>query len=210
MLQLATSDQWRQLISKYTEHQNLIDETWDEIVEQYSNKNRYYHNLIHIESLLNQANQYKDKINDIEVVQFAIWYHDIIYKVTSKNNEIKSAQLMRSRLEKTRLELHRIEQCEEMIVCTKLHQLSNEHSDTSYLLDFDLSILGQSEEGYQAYSQAIRSEFKIYPTIMYNRGRKKALQNFLMRKRIYHTEEYFELYEAIARHNLEREIKNLG
>ena len=209
MLQLATSDQWKELIAKYTTDQGLIDLTWEEIIRNYSNKSRYYHNLSHIDSLLKQANQFKDIIQDFDALLFAIWYHDIIYKATSKENELKSAQLMVDRLKHTQFELSRIEKCKQMILSTKTHLVPNNEIDIQYLLDFDLSILGESEETYQDYCQAIRREFKIYPTFMYNQGRRKALQKFLARERIYYTEVYFNQYETRARQNIEKEIRTL-
>ncbi|WP_245795793.1 hypothetical protein [Epilithonimonas mollis] len=47
-----------------------------------------------------ELGEVKDKISDYDSILFSIFYHDIIYKATSKDNEEKSAELTKIRLEK--------------------------------------------------------------------------------------------------------------
>lgn len=42
------------LLSNYTEHDRLNTELWNEVEKSYSNKEKHYHNLNHIENLLLQ------------------------------------------------------------------------------------------------------------------------------------------------------------
>ena len=83
--------QWFSLASKYTKDDFLINSLWLEISKHYSEKNRYYHTLSHVQNMLLQAKSFEDKIVDFDALLFAIWYHDIIYKSTKKDNEEKSA-----------------------------------------------------------------------------------------------------------------------
>ena len=46
-----------------------------------------------------------EEIKDIDSILFSVFYHDIIYKSTSKDNEEKSAEIAKSRLEKINLDL---------------------------------------------------------------------------------------------------------
>ena len=62
-----------------------------EIVKAYSGKSRYYHNLDHIAALLRMS-------ASNEVINLAIFYHDIVYKVPALDNEHKSAFLAAERL----------------------------------------------------------------------------------------------------------------
>jgi predicted metal-dependent HD superfamily phosphohydrolase len=78
------------------------------------------------------------------------------------------------------------------------------------MLDFDLSILGQDWEIYEAYIQNIRKEYKLYPDFLYNPSRRKILENFLKRKSLFFTEKYQDILEDKARVNLIREIKLLS
>ena len=78
--------------------------------------------------------------------------------------------------------------------------------DINWLLDFDLQILAAPWEDYEVYYKQIRQEYKIYPNMLYNPGRKKALHHFLERDFIFQTDVFRAAYEAKARENIKKEI----
>ncbi|MBO6879510.1 MAG: hypothetical protein JJ870_02965 [Winogradskyella sp.] len=160
--------------------------------------------------MLSQAEDFKSHIEDYDVLVFAIWYHDIIYKSTKKDNELKSALFAKKALKSLNFNEKRIENIENLIISTKKHQIDlDENDDNAYLLDFDLSILGSDWKTYQNYTQQIRREYKIYPEFMYKPGRKKVLQHFLERETLYFTEVYQDKFETQARENIIKELKLL-
>ncbi len=202
--------QWFYLSSKYTEDQTSMILLWDDILKHYSDKNRHYHNLSHIQSMLLQAEEFKSHIEDYEALVFAIWYHDIIYKSTKKDNEEKSALFAQKALKTLNFEEKRLKSIQNLIISTKKHKIIlNRNEDNAYLLDFDLSILGREWNIYENYTKQIRREYKIYPNFIYKSGRKKVLQHFLERKTLYFTEAYKMKYENQARENLKKEIERL-
>lgn len=203
--------EWLKLGRKYSKNVQLLNSLWEIFKKNYTQKSRHYHNLKHVSSMLIQVEENKDKIEDIDVVLFAIWFHDIVYKSTKKDNEEKSADLAQSSLQKLSLEKERIDKVYELILSTKTHKIKlKEDNDNAFLLDFDLSILGQEWRIYQKYIENIRREYKVYPSFLYNPGRKKVLLSFLTRDSLYFTEKYRVLYEEQARKNLEKEIKLLA
>lgn len=207
---IELKSEWFGLTSKYTEDETLITFLWEEILKQYSRKKRHYHNLSHIQNMLSQAEDFKNNIKDFDALLFAIWYHDIIYKSTKKNNEEESAFFAQKRLKSLNFEEKRLENIQKLIISTKKHQiLLEENEDNDYLLDFDLSILGSDWETYQNYIRQIRKEYKIYPDFMYKPGRKKVLQHFLERETLYFTGHYKNRLESQARENISKEIKLL-
>ena len=132
--------EWNTLASIYTEDEQLISNYYEEIVTHYTSKNRYYHNLIHIYSMLVQAEDIKTAITDYDAFRFSIWYHDIIYKSTKKNNELKSAEFAQKRLKSFDLEEKRIKNVEILIKSTQKHDIVlDENNDNAFLLDIDLS-----------------------------------------------------------------------
>ncbi|MTE26990.1 hypothetical protein F1003_08645 [Winogradskyella sp. ZXX205] len=160
--------------------------------------------------MLSQAEDFKSHIEDYDVLVFAIWYHDIIYKSTKKDNEVKSALFAKKALKSLNFNEKRIENIENLIISTKKHQIIlDENDDNAYLLDFDSSILGSDWKTYQNYTQQIRKEYKIYPEFMYKPGRKKVLQHFLERETLYFTEVYQDKFETQARENIIKELKLL-
>ncbi|MEM6719804.1 MAG: hypothetical protein AAF611_10835 [Bacteroidota bacterium] len=198
---------WEDLKSKYTDDKKFIDYHWEEIKAQYSQQNRYYHNLQHISYMLHLASTDAEHVVDYDVLQFAIWYHDIIYNATKSNNEAKSAKFAQKQLKTLKIDQKKIENCAELIISTKKHEVLNtKNEDNAYLLDWDLAILGTPWESYFSYTQKIRKEYSMFPNFMYKKGRKKVLQHFLARPRIYYTEKYNDLWEAVARENIQKEL----
>lgn len=201
--------EWYNLTENYC-NSTLAESLWTEIESQYTTKNRYYHNLSHIFNMLKQLDKTQTKIKDLDSLRFAIWYHDIIYKSTKKDNEEKSALFALKRLKRINFKPERAQSVENLILSTKKHNiLLTQNNDNAVLLDLDLSILGTDWNTYKKYISNIRKEYKIYPDFMYNPGRKKVLVHFLERESLYFTEHYKEQHEAQARENLCREIKLL-
>lgn len=202
------TDTFFQLVKKYSNDHELANNLWLEIFTKYSEPKRQYHTTEHLEALLNDLKEIKDKIVDWETTLFAVFYHDIIFKASSSNNEGDSAKLAMQRLSEIGYPADRIAKCANMILATKKHELS-EDSDTNYLIDADLAILGNTPYDYQKYSEQIREEYSIYPDFMYNTGRKKALQHFLQMNNIYKTEYFSNKYEKQAKVNINNELSSM-
>ncbi len=202
--------EWYNLASKYSLDKDLVDEFWNELYRSYTSKSRFYHNFSHIYNMLRQVDAFESELNNLDAFKFSIWYHDIIYKSSKKDNEEKSALVSGERLLKLGVDKATIFLVNKMIISTKKHQLVlTDNIDNAYLLDIDLSILGSNWETYQIYLKNIRKEYKIYPDFLYNPGRKKVLKHFLEREILYFTDSYKLKYEKQARQNLEGEIKLL-
>ncbi|MEK7433509.1 MAG: hypothetical protein AABZ74_10280 [Cyanobacteriota bacterium] len=198
-----------ELLLKYTDNQNLITSLWFEIEKNYSKKKRYYHNLSHLENLMNELDFFKEKIEDLDTLLFSIYYHDIIYNVLKKDNEEKSALLAVKNLELINFPNDKIEKCKNNILATKSHQVSDEY-ETNFFTDLDLSILGQEWDIYLQYSIKIRKEYSIYPDILYIPGRKKILNSFLSMERIFKTDIFYNKFESNAKNNIKKELEELS
>lgn len=183
-----------------------IDTLWQDLEKAYSGKSRYYHNLTHLEEMIVQYERYQSELTFPVEVLYAIFYHDYVYKATSKENELKSAEFAISILpENTKINAALVF---DMIVATKLHE-HNKVEDTNWLIDFDLKILSKEWKEYEVYFKQIRKEYKIYPDLLYNPGRKKALLHFLENEFIYQTETFRTKFEKQARENILKEIAQL-
>ncbi|MDI9311107.1 MAG: hypothetical protein QM535_12900 [Limnohabitans sp.] len=182
-----------------------INIKWELLHKNYFKKNRYYHNWAHIEAMIKSWSAYKNQLENPVEVLLAIYYHDVIYVSTRKDNELKSAELACKELKEVDgIDLNTIYN---LILCTQTHKAIT--NDEKWLVDFDLQILGRSWEIYEMYYKQIRKEYRIYPRFMYNPGRKKALEHFLEKETIYQTETFQLQYEKQARENIRREIELL-
>jgi len=79
------------LVTKYSNNPETAQRLWNEIESQYSLPKRSYHNLTHLKNMYTQLENCREQITDWDTVLFSLFYHDIIYKVTSKDNEERSA-----------------------------------------------------------------------------------------------------------------------
>lgn len=193
------------LVQQYNTDIIMHRQLWNEIVKHYTHSNRYYHTLCHLENLWQQLLPIQNHIENWDAILFSLFYHDIIYKTTQRNNEQQSSILANQRMTQLGVPYHIIAKTQSQIIATQHPQLSTD-SDTNYFTDADLSILGQNWDGYFEYLQNVRKEYQLYPDIIYNVGRKKVLGLFLDLPKIYKTPHFFALYETQARHNLQQEL----
>lgn len=186
------------------------DAVWSELLRHYSEPQRAYHNLSHVEALLRRAEQQRAHIQQIETVEFAIWFHDVIYDTHLKDNEQRSAEWARCAMSALQVDEYHIPAVMEFIVATSTHTVTApELADLPLFLDMDLAILGAHEAVYQAYSQAIRAEYAWVATDDYRRGRGRVIQDFLQRPSLFFTPLMASTFEARARQNLNNELRAL-
>ena len=183
-----------------------IPALWLDLEKAYTQNSRYYHNLTHLEEMVFSFSLYKSELKHPKEVLYSIFYHDYCYDTTASDNELKSAMWATSLLQPN----YRIDKSlvHNLILATQHHQHQQEE-DCNWLIDFDLKVLSKNEEQYKRYTQQIRDEYKIYPDILYNPARKKALHHFLTQPSIYQTQEFQSLFEDKARENMENEIQQL-
>ena len=199
-------EKYSDLMSKIGFNTNETKALWFDLEKAYSGKSRHYHNLNHLEEMIELFEIYKTNLQNPDEILFSIFYHDYIYKASKKDNELKSAELaLKVLADNSKLNKDLIF---DAICATQLHQ-HNTIEDINWLIDFDLKILSKDWEDYQIYFNQIRKEYKIYPDFLYKPGRAKALKHFLENEFIFQTNEFRSLYEEKARRNIEKEISIL-
>ncbi|MDE0535975.1 HD domain-containing protein [Tenacibaculum sp. L6] len=193
------------LAANYSDDKVLNLTLWEEIVKNHTDKKRYYHTLVHLENLLFQLSQVKTEISSWNTILFTLFYHDVIYNSLKSNNEEKSTEFAIERMQLLYVPKEIIKRCENHILATKHHKVS-EDTDTNYFTDADLAILGSNWETYEQYYKNVRKEYAVYPSLVYNPGRKKALKHILTMDNIFKTEYFHQKFEKAARENIQREI----
>ncbi|MEN2487210.1 hypothetical protein AAYQ05_05350 [Flavobacterium sp. B11] len=209
---------YSELLSKIGFSAIEVQENWLDLKKAYSKKSRHYHNLTHLEEMIESFEVYRDKLQNPNEILFSIFYHDFVYSASKKDNELKSAEFAVSIFTNIKPDrfLKPVGFAEfdrqlvfDTICATQQHQ-QNEIEDINWLIDFDLKILAKDWEDYKIYFEQIRKEYRIYPDFLYKPGRAKALKHFLENEFIFQTDEFRSLYEGKARANIEREIKLLS
>jgi predicted metal-dependent HD superfamily phosphohydrolase len=205
------SEHWIELSAKYSADTKVVKKIFSEIETAYTASGRHYHNLHHIASLIQLSNQYQSYLKNKDIVDFSIFYHDIVYKPSRANNEAKSAQTAEKALLELQFPKENISDVVEYIKSTKAHKLdgANHETDLAWFLDFDMSILGMEWDIYVEYTRQVRQEFGIYPDFVYNPGRIKFLRETLRQPYIFNTNVFRTYFEHQARENMRREMVRL-
>lgn len=202
---------WQALMTRLGSDRSAADAAWDALVRHYSESHRAYHNLSHVMALLRQADSERAHIARHEIVELAIWFHDVIYDPHAHDNELRSATWARHALQAMRIDMDVVKGVEQCILATERHELPAQHvADLPLFLDLDLAILASGEENYRRYSQVIRAEYSWVPEQAYRAARAEILKRFIARPVLYYTPEMAERYEARARKNIEWELQELG
>jgi predicted metal-dependent HD superfamily phosphohydrolase len=200
---------WQQLLKSMEINDAIaIKKTFTLIVDNYSIKSRYYHNLEHIKQVIKTIELLQYNTNFYPAIHFAAWFHDIIYDSQAKDNEERSAEYGRKLLIDLNIPDAIIDNTCRLILNTKHHQAEINDFESHVLLDTDLSILGSNSETYHNYSKAIRQEYAWVSDDDYIAGRKAVLESFLQR-RIFFTDDLFNRLELTARENIQNEIRYL-
>lgn len=195
-----------QLCQKMKIPEDKIVSYYEKLYQLYNEPNRHYHNLVHIFNFLKLFDAFANQIHSKVLFEIAIWYHDVIYQVKKKDNELQSA-LLAEELFKEYLDTEEQEFINHLIMSTENHAPRIPHEDVYLFLDFDLAVLATEHEMYEWYSESIWKEYKVaYPWLLYKIGRKKVLKNFLARDKIYFSAFFLENYEKKARQNIQLEL----
>jgi len=201
--------EWLQLLAVLKVDLNLGEKIFADLIKAYSSPRRHYHNLDHLQHLLNSLVEVKEQIHSFPALQLCAWFHDYIYEPQALDNEVQSAVYTERVLSKLGVEFDTVRLVQQIILSTRKHEPLLEETDNLIFLDVDLAILGAATDKYIAYSQAIRQEFDKVSDRDYQKGRTKVLTQFLDRGRIYYTDYFCDRLESQARENLQIEIHTL-
>lgn len=202
---------WQALTASVFADPAAADAVWAELLRHYSEPQRKYHNLSHVTALLRRAERHQEQIRQKEMVEFAIWFHDVIYDTHLKDNEERSAEWARCAMIAMHIDEYHIPPVMECIAATAMHAVSSpEIPDLPLFLDMDLAILGADEDVYHAYSAAIRSEYAWVAEEDFRHGRSRVIEDFLQRPSLFYTPMMVASLEVRARHNLNTELRELG
>jgi predicted metal-dependent HD superfamily phosphohydrolase len=171
---------------------------------------RHYHTQAHIDALLRHLDTHRALAREPQHIEAAIWFHDCVYDPRLDDNEARSAAIAREELAALPWPADAVARVEALVLATHKHDAPAGDADAWLFLDLDLSVLGQPWPVYDAYRRAVRKEYGHVPGLLYRMGRRKVLQRFAEREAIYRTPELHALWDASARANLQRELKELG
>jgi predicted metal-dependent HD superfamily phosphohydrolase len=185
------------------------DELFTDLECRYSTPDRHYHTLDHVGAVLAVLWLLSEPGPAAELL-LAGWLHDVVYDTKATDNEEQSAVYARRVLGGLGVAPVVVDETARLILLTKSHACAEGDATGAILLDADLAILSTAEDVYDCYAHAIRAEYAWVPEADYRAGRRRVLEGFLARPRIYHTAAFAKTRQDRARANLRREIASLG
>ncbi len=180
---------------------------------RYGEAQRRYHTWHHIEHMLDVFEETKNAFANPQAAALAILFHDAIYDPKAKDNEARSAELLRREVQGA-IDSDVLCLAEVFINATAKHQILDDlsdaqRSDCALFLDIDMSILGADWPVYKTYAAQIREEYDHVSNFLYRMGRRKVLKEFLKRPAIFLSDLLAHRYEAQAQENIERELTEI-
>lgn len=178
---------------------------WDDIAQKMKWS---YHKRLHAIDCSNELYKIKHLLDNPDVVECALLFHDIVYDPISKTNEEDSAALAEKMLTQRWLPKEFIEKIKKLILATK-HTDTPTDNDTQYIMDIDMSIIGKNPRIYNQYIKDVRMEYYMYSDDQFRNWREKFLWSLIKKDGIYHTEYFQHMYEHSAQKNILQELMEL-
>lgn len=206
----AMQRSWVNLLAPFGVTPEAAYPPFDRLVEAYSEPHRHFHTLEHVAEVLRVAG----RLGGGPAVQLAVWFHDAVYdpKAKDSHNERLSAESAERELTALGLPAEVVTQVVDLVRSTAHFDGGSGKftgPDFDALHDADLAILGASEGRYARYAADVRKEYAWVPDADYREGRRKVLETFLARERIYRTAVMFAEGEQPARGNMQAEVSGL-
>lgn len=192
---------------------------WLTGAQSYGGEHRYYHNCDHLVHCLTELRAWAANCQashaQLTSLKKAFWFHDAVYQ--SDDDQTDEEASARKWLEldlQAACGLEADEDVAQLIRTTDHFQESAiDHPLKHVMLGIDLSILGQDNDIYDLYAQAIRAEYGQFAESIYRAKRSSALQHLVNKARagkLYCDPYFANQYNGIAIANMERELQRLG
>lgn len=205
-------DTWRQLGFAAAD-----EGLFREVMGRYGEPHRRYHTPQHLAECFENFRQLEASARRPGEIGLALWFHDAIYDVASRDNEARSAEwaagslLSLGRAQGTAAEvLEAVAARVRTLIMATRHDAVPEGTDAQILVDVDLWILGAPAERFDEYERQVREEYRHIPGPVFRHKRAAILTGFLERPRLFGTPLFLERYEPQARANLARSLRRLG
>lgn len=185
---------------------NVSDSIWNRLVDAYSQPNRFYHNLLHVEQIVSVLEQ--SGCRDKEVY-LAAFFHDYVYVAGYDENESQSGAYAERSLVTMGFDPGLSVRVKTLILHTASYGMRYKQHAGKALFDADMSILGQDEEAYDDYSASVRKEYAMLKDREYNAARHAFLKGLQTLPSIFKLDWFKDRFEEQAQLNIANEIKFL-
>ena len=198
------ADLWRRLGGR-----GAGAEACEAVLRGWLEPHRRYHGVDHLRDCLARLDEAPAPSEGRELVEAALWYHDLVYRPGAPDNEARSADLASTALLAGGVPEPVAREVARLVRLTD-HAAPPPDPLGELVCDVDLSILGRPADEFAEYERRIREEYRHVPEPVYRAGRARILADLLARTPLFRTGHFRARYEVEARRNLRRSLDGLG
>ncbi|MDQ3275954.1 MAG: metal-dependent phosphohydrolase [Actinomycetota bacterium] len=186
-----------------------MEDLRERIAARYREPHRRYHDLRHLEEVLEAVDLLAAEAGDLEVVRWAAWFHDAVYEPAADDNEERSALLATEELAAYDVDPAAVRDVARLVRLTASHDPAPGDPDGAVLCDADLAVLAAAPDRYAAYAHDVRVEYAHVDDRAFATGRAGVLSSLLGRDALYRTRTGHRLWDDRARANVSAELARL-
>jgi predicted metal-dependent HD superfamily phosphohydrolase len=201
------TDRWTALIRAAGGY-GAVDFVGATLIAAWGAPHRHYHNLTHLQVVLDGVDDLDGHAADPLACQLAAWYHDAVHEGLPDDEERSARQAERD-LPGLGLAPARVAEVARLVRLTVDHDPAPDDRNGAVLCDADLAILAAAPDAYAAYTAAVRLEYQHVPDDAFRSGRATILQSLLDLPTLFRTPLGRTVWEAPARANLQAELREL-
>ncbi len=179
------------------------------LLSAYSEPQRVYHDLSHIDHCLSMFDLARQFMQNPDLVELAVWMHDVVYQPGASDNEARSVDWYRAIAANTQ----RQDSCEQvcqMIMATQHDNIPPPESDAAYMVDIDLSSFALPWDEFLQDGANLRLENPQRSDSDYYSSQIAFQKSLLARERFYYTDFFHQQFETRARDNLARYFEQVN
>ena len=179
------------------------------LLARWREPHRRHHDERHLAEVLAAVSLLAGREEETGAVELAAWFHDAVY-AGRPDDEERSAALARAELTAAGADPALVDEVVRLVLLTRGHDPASDDRPGAVLSDADLSVLGADPPRYDDYVAAVRAEYSHIDDAAWRSGRAAVLRELLALDPLFRTAEGRNRWEAAARANLTRELRELS
>lgn len=180
-----------------------------DLLHRWSETHRWYHDLRHLQEVLDRVDVLARHATRPELVRLAAWWHDAVHYGTAGEDERASARLAEAGLRAAGVNADDTAEVVRLVLLTVDHDPGPDDLDGAVLCDADLGILAAVPQRYAEYVAGVRREYAHVDDNDFRTGRAAVLRRLLDRPRLFRTATAAG-WERRARANVTAELDRLA
>ena len=194
-------ERYRMLIERLGGNGDGARPAFDRVLVAWSDDRRRYHGVEHLIDCLRELDRASVTPSSADVVELALWYHDLVYHPASRDCEERSAQALLADASALAIPVELFHAAADLVRSTAHADGAPppNRTEIDLMLDIDLSILGRDVLRFMDFDYGVEEEHSHVSRLRFRFARGRFLAALLARPQLFRTERFRARYEQHAR-----------